>query len=125
MTGRPTRAIVALALSVLLTEMNASAAEAPAPSQAGLDRITAFFDNEVAGGKIPGAVVVIQQHGQTVYLKTFGVRDVAAKAPMTQPSKADDTAQPDSESRGASASPRGMMKLWSMADTAPLITAVS
>jgi CubicO group peptidase (beta-lactamase class C family) len=83
MTRRPTRTIVAIALAMLLTEMNASAAEAPAPSQAGLDRITAFFDNEVAGGKIPGAVVVIQQHGRTVYLKTFGVRDVAVKSPMT------------------------------------------
>jgi CubicO group peptidase (beta-lactamase class C family) len=83
MIGRPTRAIVALALAMLFTEMNASAAEAPAPTQAGLGRITAFFDNEVVGGKIPGAVVLIQQHGQTVYMKTLGVRDVATKHPMT------------------------------------------
>ena len=46
-------------------------------------------------------------------------------APMTQPSSADDTAQPDSESRAASGNPLGTMKLWSMADTAPEITAVS
>lgn len=54
-----------------------------APSAAGLARISAFFDNEVAAGKIPGAVVLIQQHGHPVYLKCFGVRDVATKRPMT------------------------------------------
>jgi len=59
------------------------AREALAPSVAGLDRITAFFDGEVAAGRIPGAVVLVQQHGKPVYLKTFGVRDVATKLPMT------------------------------------------
>jgi CubicO group peptidase (beta-lactamase class C family) len=59
------------------------AAGAPAPTPAGLDRITAFFDGEVAAGRIPGAVVLIQQHGRPVYRKTFGMRDVAAKSPMT------------------------------------------
>ena len=42
-----------------------------------LERITEFFNNEVATGKLPGAVVLIQQHGKPVYLKCFGVRDVA------------------------------------------------
>ena len=59
------------------------AAEAPAPSANGLDRISEFFDNEVATGKLPGAVVLIQQHGKPVYLKCFGVQDVATNAPMT------------------------------------------
>ena len=58
-------------------------AETPAPSPDKLDRITKFFDNEIASGKLPGAVVLIQQHGKPVYQKFFGVQDVATKAPMT------------------------------------------
>ena len=32
---------------------------------------------------MPGAVVLIQQHGKPVYLKSFGVQDVETKIPMT------------------------------------------
>ena len=39
--------------------------------------------NEVATGKIPGAIVLIQQHGQPVYFEKFGVRDVESRHPMT------------------------------------------
>ena len=56
---------------------------APAPSAAGLERLTEFFQNEVTTGKLPGVIVLIQQHGRPVYLKCFGVRDVATKRPMT------------------------------------------
>jgi CubicO group peptidase (beta-lactamase class C family) len=56
---------------------------APAPSAAKLERLSQFFDNEVATGKLAGAVVLIQQHGRPVYLKSFGVRDVATRLPMT------------------------------------------
>lgn len=59
------------------------AAEAHAPSEDKLERITEFFNNEIATGKLPGAVVVIQQHGKPVYLKCYGVRDVATNIPMT------------------------------------------
>ncbi len=48
-----------------------------------LEKIGEFFRNEVATGKIPGAVVLIQQHGKPVYHEFFGVRDTVAKAPMT------------------------------------------
>src|SRR5882672_9534959 len=58
-------------------------AQDAAPSAARLDRITEFFNNEVATGKLAGAVVLIQQHGRPVYLKCFGVQDVATMAPMT------------------------------------------
>ena len=51
------------------------AANIPAPSPDKLERITEFFNNEVATGKLPGAVVLIQQHGKPVYLKSFGVQD--------------------------------------------------
>jgi CubicO group peptidase (beta-lactamase class C family) len=56
---------------------------AAAPSAARLERLTEFFQNEVATGKLAGVIVLIQQHGRPVYLKCFGVRDVATKRPMT------------------------------------------
>jgi CubicO group peptidase (beta-lactamase class C family) len=59
------------------------AAEAPTPAPEKLQALTDFFDNEVGTGRLPGAVVLIQQHGRPVYLKTFGVRDVATNLPMT------------------------------------------
>jgi CubicO group peptidase (beta-lactamase class C family) len=59
------------------------AADTPVPSSAKLERITEFFNNEVATGRLPGAVILIQQHGRPVYLKCFGVQDVETKIPMT------------------------------------------
>jgi CubicO group peptidase (beta-lactamase class C family) len=53
-------------------------------SQAKLSKIADFFNNEIAQGKIPGAVLLIEQHGKPVYSGLFGVRDVATKLPMTQ-----------------------------------------
>lgn len=47
-----------------------------------LARISEFFKNEVATGKIPGAIVLIQQHGKPVYHESFGVQDVVSKAPI-------------------------------------------
>src|SRR6185295_19052759 len=48
-----------------------------------LAKITEFFKNEVATGKIAGANVLIQQHGKPVYHETFGVQDVVSKTPIT------------------------------------------
>ena len=48
-----------------------------------LERISEFFRKEVADGKIPGAIVLIPQHGKPVYFEKFGVRDDATKEPMT------------------------------------------
>ena len=48
-----------------------------------LAKITEFFRNEVATGKIAGANVLIQQHGKPVYHETFGVQDVVSKTPIT------------------------------------------
>ncbi len=61
----------------------AGAGEIPVPSIEKLDRVTAFFDNEVKTGKLPGAVILVQQHGHPVYLKSFGVRDIKTGVPMT------------------------------------------
>src|SRR5215471_6105443 len=58
-------------------------AEANVPSTEKLQLLTNFFENEVTTGKIPGAVVLIQQHGRPVYLKTFGMRDVSTNRKMT------------------------------------------
>jgi len=79
--ARASRAAL-LAASLALV-VPALAADAPAPSPARLERITGFFDAEVAAGRLPGAVVLIQQHGRPVYLKSFGVRDVKTGVRMT------------------------------------------
>jgi CubicO group peptidase (beta-lactamase class C family) len=56
---------------------------ATAPSAAKLERLSEFFESEVATGKLAGAMVLIQQHGVPVYLRGFGVRNVATGQPMT------------------------------------------
>lgn len=76
-------AVVVISAAIWATAGTSRAVDAPAPSPDGLDRITEFFNNEVASGKLPGAVVLIQQHGKPVYIKCFGVQDVATRAPMT------------------------------------------
>ncbi len=48
-----------------------------------LERVGDYIRNEIATGKIPGAVILIQQHGKPVYYQSFGVRDVATQLPMT------------------------------------------
>src|SRR4051794_39658573 len=48
-----------------------------------LSRIDDFIDSEIASGKIPGAIVLIQRHGRPVYFKCFGKRDVEKGTPMT------------------------------------------
>jgi CubicO group peptidase (beta-lactamase class C family) len=48
-----------------------------------LAKVGEFFKNEIATGKIPGAIVLIQQHGKPVYHEAFGVQDVVSKVPIT------------------------------------------
>src|SRR5437762_10139104 len=48
-----------------------------------LAKVTEFFKNEVATGKIAGADVLIRQRGKEGYHRTFGVQDVVSKAPIT------------------------------------------
>jgi CubicO group peptidase (beta-lactamase class C family) len=52
-------------------------------SPAKLARVGDYFRNEIATGKIPGAILLIQQHGHPVYFENFGVRDIASQRPMT------------------------------------------
>src|SRR5580704_7704560 len=48
-----------------------------------LERVGDYLRDQAATGKIPGAILLIQQHGKPVYHEFFGVRDVASKLPMT------------------------------------------
>jgi CubicO group peptidase (beta-lactamase class C family) len=48
-----------------------------------LAKVTEFFKNEVATGKISGADVLIQQRGKPVYHEIFGVQDAVSKAPIS------------------------------------------
>lgn len=52
-------------------------------SQEKLAKIGEFFRKQIADGKIPGAIVLIQQHGKPVYKEFFGVRDPDTNQPMT------------------------------------------
>jgi len=81
-TGRLLAAALSSAIFINTTAADQTA-NVPSPSPNKLQRITEFFNSEVATGKLPGAVVLIQQHGRPVYLKSFGVQDVETKIPMT------------------------------------------
>lgn len=78
---------VAALVAAVISASAAALAFGPPPgaelSVEKLKRIDDFFDSEVASGKIPGAIVLIQRHGRPVYFKTFGARDVDTRVPMT------------------------------------------
>jgi CubicO group peptidase (beta-lactamase class C family) len=52
-------------------------------SRAKLERVGDYIRQEIADGKIPGAVILIQQHGHPVYFECLGVRDIESRRPMT------------------------------------------
>src|SRR6266404_809523 len=52
-------------------------------SRGKLSAIDDFINGEIASGNIPGAIVLIQHHGQPVFFKCFGKRDVEKGTPMT------------------------------------------
>jgi len=88
--GAAGRCLVVAALAILLAagwlhEVRAepNAPNAPTFSRAALEQIGDYVRNEVTTGKVPGAVLLIQQHGKPVYLQSFGVRDPATGQPMT------------------------------------------
>jgi CubicO group peptidase (beta-lactamase class C family) len=82
-----TAAAVVAAVS-LAASLSVSAAQLGPPPHAVLSReklsaIDDFLNGEIASGNIPGAIVLIQHHGQPVYFKCFGKRDVEKATPMT------------------------------------------
>ncbi|QQO22878.1 beta-lactamase family protein [Bradyrhizobium diazoefficiens] len=52
-------------------------------SPEGLAKVSDYIKNEVATGNIPGAILLLQQHGKAVYYENFGVRDVATELSMS------------------------------------------
>ena len=83
MFGR--RALIA-ALVLLLSIIGARASSertAHKFSAEGLAKVSDYIRNEVDTGKIPGAVLLLQQHGKPVYYENFGVRDVATQLSMS------------------------------------------
>src|SRR6202045_3460032 len=88
--GAALRLWVAAAIAVLFAAGTAheSHAESPPPavrsfSFEGLARISDYIRNEITSGKIPGAILLIQQHGKPAYFEKFGVRDVATQLSMS------------------------------------------
>jgi len=88
--GAARRSLVAAALAFLVLggAPLRGRAESPVPAAAsisreGLDRIASYLHNEVRTGKIPGAVLLIQQHGKPVYFESFGLRSAQTKQRMT------------------------------------------
>jgi len=82
------RSIVCAAVTIAIaTSVSAADTyEIPAGAhfnQQKLQRVGDYLRDKVTQGKIPGAILLIQQHGKPVYHEFFGVRDVATKLPMT------------------------------------------
>ena len=88
---RPGLLAAALALSIFAVAAawpDGARAEPASPVSAGfspqrLARVGDFIRDEIAAARIPGAVILIQQHGRPVYFESFGVRDVESRRPMT------------------------------------------
>jgi CubicO group peptidase (beta-lactamase class C family) len=84
-----TRISAALIAAVsLAAPLSAGAVQLGPPPHAVLSRdklaaIDKFINGEIASGRIPGAIVLIQHHGQPVYFKCFGQRDVTKGTSMT------------------------------------------
>ena len=85
------RVAAALALAIGAAVLGSAAAVRAEPplvavsgfSPAKLAHVGDYVRNEIATGKIPGAIVLIQQHGRSVYFEKFGVRDIESRHPMT------------------------------------------
>src|SRR5712671_5454768 len=81
-------ALALLIIAIIAGRPSAGYAEQSSPvpasfSQERLQRVGDYIRNEIATGKIPGAIILIQQHGQSVYFENFGVRDVESRRPMS------------------------------------------
>ncbi len=77
-------AVVALSAAIASAEALPSAR----PEQVGLsserlDRIGQIFRSEFEKGTLPGAVALVARKGRIAYFESFGLRDPATRAPMT------------------------------------------
>jgi CubicO group peptidase (beta-lactamase class C family) len=78
----------ALAFILIAIALGTGRAEQVLPDTSGfsseaLARIRSYMRHEVAARNIPGAVLLIQQHGRPVLFEVFGVRDIDSQRPMT------------------------------------------
>ena len=81
--------VAALSVLAIVGWPDIARAESPGPparsfSREGLDRVGDYIRNEISTGKIPGAIMLIQQHGKPVYFESFGVRDIATQLRMSR-----------------------------------------
>ena len=88
MRRRGAATLALLLLAIAIGRPGTGHAESPPAAAASfshekLQRVGDYIRNEIAAGKIPGAVILIQQHGQPVYFESFGLRDVESRRPMT------------------------------------------
>ena len=86
--GAATRFAAMAVVACVASPLTAAAIEFGPPPGAALSLeklspIGDFINGEIAAGRIPGAIVLIQRHGQPVYFKCFGKRDVETGTPMT------------------------------------------
>ena len=78
-------------LLVSATLFAADASKTPLPmnagkgfSQEGLKRIDAFFADEIANNRMPGAVLAVAKNGKLSIYKSYGYVDKASNKPMTK-----------------------------------------
>lgn len=84
---RSARLILGGFLLTLTLAAPGRAQERAAPEDVGmsserLDRLSAVFEDYVADGRLPGAVVRVHRGGHLVYEQAFGHRDVESGDPM-------------------------------------------
>ncbi|QPF82714.1 beta-lactamase family protein [Bradyrhizobium genosp. L] len=82
---RGCRALVAACMLLIGGTAAQAGSEGPAHSFSpeGLAKVSDYIRNEIATGKIPGAILLLQQHGKPVYYENFGVRDIATELSMS------------------------------------------
>ncbi len=72
------------AIAVGIGRADAPASVSPGFSREGLGRVSEYMRDEVTAGRIPGAVLLVQQHGRPALFESFGARDVETGRPMTE-----------------------------------------
>ena len=85
----PKRCAAMVAAVSLAAPLSAATVELGPPPHAVLSHeklsaIDDFINGQIASGNVPGAIVLVQHHGQPVYFKCFGKRDVEKGTPMAE-----------------------------------------
>ncbi|MEZ5294294.1 MAG: serine hydrolase domain-containing protein [Vicinamibacterales bacterium] len=75
-------AVVALAPSMRADQIPTATPESVGLSSQRLERLATAIQDEIARGRMPGAVVAIARRGRLAYYEAFGALDAAAKTPM-------------------------------------------